>query len=304
MNNPLLSFGTELWRGGVNAWECDEMGHMNTRFYVSRCMEAVAVLLAKAGISRAIALSLVLPEEIHIRFHREAHAANSLHITGGFSRLGKSDSDVVFLLHHSLTGALAATFRIRLASVDGTGGDRSPWPSGFNERAAQFMVDIPKEAQARSLDAEPVSATPPDLSAHTRIMLGSLTAQDCGPDGRMLPQKFMGAAADGIRRLTAPLREIVVEHAENPPEKFGGAVLEFRLVHHEWPQLGDCIEVRSAFKGADSRVLRLEHWLLDPISGRGLGYQEVVAIVFDLDQRKIVGISEKALEELKALAIL
>jgi len=302
MDSPLLSFGTELWRGGVNAWECDEMGHMNTRFYLARCMEAVAVLFAKAGIPRAVASSLVRPEETHIRFHREAHAANSLHITGGFSRLGDDDADAVFLLHHSLTGVLAASFRMRLQSLDGNG-SRQEWPAEFVRLASALQVEVPKEAQARSTGHEPISAAPRDLSAHTRIMLGSLTGTDCGPDGRMLPLKFLGAAADGVRRLTAPLREIVVQHADTPPKNYGGAVLEFRLVHFDWPQLGDCIEIRSAFKGADSRVMRLEHWLLDALDGRPLGYQEVVAIVFDIDQRKIVGITEAAKAELDALVV-
>ena len=27
--------GLEVWRGGVNTWECDEMGHLNVRFYVA-----------------------------------------------------------------------------------------------------------------------------------------------------------------------------------------------------------------------------------------------------------------------------
>jgi acyl-CoA thioester hydrolase len=34
----------EVWRGGVNTWDCDEMGHMNVRHYVSRAMEGLAGL--------------------------------------------------------------------------------------------------------------------------------------------------------------------------------------------------------------------------------------------------------------------
>ena len=29
------STGVEVWRGGVNLWECDQMGHLNVRFYAA-----------------------------------------------------------------------------------------------------------------------------------------------------------------------------------------------------------------------------------------------------------------------------
>ena len=41
--------GLEVWRGGVNTWECDEMGHMNVRFYVSRFIEGLAGLALRLG---------------------------------------------------------------------------------------------------------------------------------------------------------------------------------------------------------------------------------------------------------------
>lgn len=299
---PLLSFGTEVWRGGVNSWECDEMGHMNTRFYVARCMEATSVLFAYAGIAGAIVHSHITIKEMHIRFHREAHAANSLHITGGFANVGDSEADLVFLLHHSFTGALAASFRVRVAHIDEQQQPQD-WPAAFRDKATEFAVDTPKEAQVRSTGTETVSPVAPDLSAHTRIMLGAPTGNDCDLQGRMLPQKFIGAASDGIRRLTAPLREIVAANAEVVPTNIGGAVLEFRIVHFAAPKLGDCIEIRSAFKGCDSRVMRLEHWMTDAVTGACLGFQEVVAIVFDIDARKIVGITDAAKEKLEPLMV-
>ncbi|MEI9891118.1 MAG: hypothetical protein WDN45_11635 [Caulobacteraceae bacterium] len=32
--------GTEIWRGGVTPWQCDEMGHMNVRFYLAAATRA------------------------------------------------------------------------------------------------------------------------------------------------------------------------------------------------------------------------------------------------------------------------
>jgi len=303
----MMNDGAEVWRGGVNAWECDEMGHMNTRFYVVRCMEGLAVLFAYAGLPGFFAFgatSTAQVDEMHIRFHREAQAATPLYLTAGFSRIGEQDAEVVALLRHSLDGALVATFRIALHATTAQG-DALAWPAPFSERAAALTMDVPPEARPRSVKAGPTPSLEAlsALDGHKRIALGALAAGDCDAFGRMAPQKFMGAVADGIRGLTAPLREIVARHAETVPDRFGGALLEFRIVHVGSPRTGDCFEVRSAFTGADTKTLSLEHWMVDPIGGQVWGYMECVAIVFDLDRRKIVNITDAATVALRPLML-
>jgi len=81
-----MTGGIEIWRGGVNTWECDEMGHMNVRFYVARAMEGLVGLAAALGLPHAFAAhagATLLVREQHIRFLREARAGAALHMTGG-----------------------------------------------------------------------------------------------------------------------------------------------------------------------------------------------------------------------------
>ena len=299
--------GTEVWRGGVNAWECDEMGHLNTRFYVARCMEGLSVLFALAGLPHVFApdaSATIQVDEMHIRFHREAPVATPLHLTAGFSRLGEGDAEVVALLRHGIGGALAATFRVALRA-SAPDGDDTAWPAPFRDRAAGFGMAVPPEARPRGVKSGPVPAIDGTaaLQAHLRIALGSLAPADCDAFGRMLPQKFLGAVSDGIRGLTTPLREIVIRHAPTAPEHYGGAVLEFRIVHAGRPRTGDCFEVRSAFTAADGKTMSLEHWMVDPVDGRVWGHMESIAVVFDIDRRKIVGITDAALEALRPLIL-
>ena len=39
------------YRGSVEAWEIDHMGHMNVQFYVKKAMHAVRIFFLKVGIS-------------------------------------------------------------------------------------------------------------------------------------------------------------------------------------------------------------------------------------------------------------
>jgi acyl-CoA thioester hydrolase len=283
---------TEVWRGGVNAWECDEMGHMNTRYYLARCMEGATALLVIAGLAEGLAATAL--RETHIRFHREARAATALHMEGGLARLDDNDAELLLMLRHSGDGSLAATFRVTLAH-------EGPWPDAFRKRSTALVVDVPPQAKPRSVG----SGVPErqDLERHTRIAMGAIMPADCDHRGRMLPQKFAGTVSDGVRQLTAPLREIVVEHAEAPVPNIGGAVLEMRVAHLGQPALGDLFEVRSAFRGGDARTLVLEHWMLDPRDGRRWGYMESIAVVFDIEKRVVVGITEAARAALKPFAL-
>ena len=43
----------ELYRGSINTWECDEMGHMNVRFYVAKAMEGLAEVAHVVGLGHA-----------------------------------------------------------------------------------------------------------------------------------------------------------------------------------------------------------------------------------------------------------
>jgi acyl-CoA thioester hydrolase len=119
----------------------------------------------------------------------------------------------------------------------------------------------------------------------------------------MRPEQFIGRVSDGIPRLIRSFRETVVGASDEQPARVGGAVLEYRLVHLDWPRAGDRLEIRSGLKDADTRTKRMVHWMIDPESGKAWGTSEAVAITFDLDARKIVPITEAARAELLKHAV-
>jgi acyl-CoA thioester hydrolase len=293
--------GVEIWRGGVNTWDCDEMGHMNVRFYVVRAMEGLVGLAAEMGLPHAFAphanATLVVREH-HIRFLKEAHAGAPLHMLGGVVEIGETEAKLLQLLVHSATGELAATFQTTVAHVTPRDGEPFPWPTIVRERSKALKVEVPERAQARSVDLSPAvpqaSLARAEALGLTRISLGALSTGECDAFGRMRAEQFIGRVSDGIGAFIAPLRDIVAEAAEPPPGRVGGAVLEYRIVYLAWPRLGARLEVRSGLIGSEGRVMRCAHWLLDPDTGEALATSTVSAITFDLDARKAVVISPKA----------
>jgi acyl-CoA thioester hydrolase len=297
--------GVEIWRGGVNTWECDEMGHMNVRFYVTRAMEGLAGLAALLGLPHAFAPgagATLLVRDQHIRFLRECQAGAALHMLGGVIEIGEDEARLLQLLVHSRTGELAATFQTTVAHVTPGEGRPFPWPQRSRERAQALTVEVPKEAQARSIVLDPVDSQASLERANEldlrRISLGALSPADVDVFGRMRPEQFIGRVSDGIPGLIGAFRETVAAKASARPARTGGAVLEYRLLFLEWPRAGDRVEIRSGLAGVDARTQRMMHWMLDPETGKAWGSSEAIAITFDLDARKVVAISEEAQAEL------
>ncbi|MBU4435869.1 MAG: thioesterase family protein [Alphaproteobacteria bacterium] len=302
--------GVETWRGGVNTWDCDEMGHMNVRFYVTRAMEGLAGLAAELGLPHAFtpyANATLLVKEHHVRFLREAHAGATLHMLGGVIEISDTEARLLQLLVHSATGELAATFQTTVVHATPREGEVFPWPQITRDRAEALKVQVPELARARSIDLSPFTPTAGLERANAlglqRIGLGALSPHECDVFSRMRAEQFIGRVSDGIGAFISPFRDLIVAHAEHPPTRFGGAVLEYRLAYLFWPRPGDRVELRSGLIGSDPRTMRMVHWMLEPTTGLPWATSEAVAVTFDLDARKVVPITPAAQTALQAFVV-
>ena len=299
--------GVEIWRGGVNTWESDEMGHLNVRFYVTRSMEGLAGLAAELGLPHAFApgaAATLIVRDQHIRFLRECRAGAALHMTGGVIEMGEDEARLLQLLIHSKTGEIAATFQTTVAHITSGEGRAFPWSKRTLELAEGLKLEVPKEAQARSIKLGPIESKASLERAEelglVRIGLGAIGLTEVDVFGRMRAEQFIGRVSDGIPSLVGSFRTVVADKAPERPKSIGGAVLEYRLAFLEWPRAGDRVEIRSGLAGVDAKTQRLMHWLLDPETGKAWGTSEAIAITFDLDTRKVVPISKEAQADLAA----
>jgi acyl-CoA thioester hydrolase len=281
------------------------MGHLNVAFYVAKSMEGLGALAAELGMPAAFgpaATSTLVVREQHIRFLREARPNAPLSMTGGVVSLSETDARVLFLMRHA-SGELAATFNTIVSHVTSDEVRAFPWPDRVRARAEALAIDIPPEAAARSVNLDPVETQASLARAielgMSRTGLRMLGVGDCDAFGRMRPEIMMHRLSDGVPHIFSGLR---AEQAAGSP-RIGGAVLEYRLIHHAWPKAGDRLELRSGVAGGDRRIRRLIHWLLDPDSGKPWGSAEAIAISLDLEARKIIALSDEDVARTEAVAI-
>jgi acyl-CoA thioester hydrolase len=298
----MLEGGVEVWRGGVNAWQCDQMGHLNVRFHVAHAMEGLAGLAGALGMTQAFAprgASTLQVREHHIRFLREARLGDPLHMTAGVLELGEDDARLALLLMHA-GGAAATIVQTVVRHVETSERRRFPWPGAVRRKADSLKVRIPDGLGPRSLE-------PGASIAHTTLAktdsaglkpyaAGTFGPEDCDVFGRVAPHRLMARMHDGAGIGIAMMRTAV-------GEDIGFAVVEYRIVYFEPPGPGDRFLVRSGLVQAEPRRIGWTYWAFDAETGAPIATARSVLVPFDLEARKAMTLADDAVAKLKAQVV-
>ncbi len=284
-----------LYQGCANAWECDEMGHLNVRFHVARAVQGLAALSAEMGMAQAFgaaANATIAPLDIHVRFLREARPGAPLKMRGGLLDTAETEASAYLELRHA-DGAPSSTFRVRLAHIEPRTRRAFPWSSASRRAFPGLACALPAHGAPRSIDLDhspsDVDMARADALALPIIGRSIVQPHECDAFGLAHADAFITRVSDAVPWLLADWR---VEGAQMAAAKDGvqrapgGAAVEFRVLIKSWPRAGDHVLVRSAIAEVMEKANRIVHWLIDPVSGAPWARVEAIAISFDLITRK------------------
>lgn len=283
----------DIYRGSATQWECDEMGHMNVRFYAARAVEGAMGYFAALGLG-----SLARPSEpatartvdLHIRFHREARVGEPLVMRAGTLAIGKTDVTLFQNLEHA-DGRPCATILHTLRHIEGKSRQPFAWPRRMIEVFAARMCALPDAGQPRSITSAPpvleASVARADMLGLPVIGLRTLGAMDMDGWNHARPDVLLGLISDSVSGLTSSwLAERAA--AGHDDSRRGAVVLEFRLHFPASPKFGDRMMLRSGLSGQTERTKLLTHWVLDPETGKPWCVAQAAAASFDLVARKLI----------------
>ncbi|WP_421792597.1 thioesterase family protein [Hyphobacterium sp.] len=295
----------ELWRGCANAWECDELGHLNVRFYLAKSWEAVADLADRIGMPQAFqpgTTSTLRPKDIRIRYLAEAHPGAPLYISGGVTAIARQSAEIALLVQHSASGRMAAAFTLRLMhAVPGEGG-AFDWPIRIREALERYRIDPPAEGQPRSIDigapAKRIHIQKADALGLTEIGRGRILPEDCDAFGMMMPEHFQGKISNSAANFSEAFPEQTADHADGGG-RVGGVLLEGRICARRWPRVGQGYVVRSGVQDFNANIRRIVHWVFRA-DGKLMWSMQGVAAIMDLEARKILKADDEARKKLTA----
>lgn len=299
----------ETYRGVCNAWECDENGHMNVRFYAQRAQEGlvgVAIALGIPEAFRARTNATLIPVDQHIRFVREARPGAPLHMAAGVVGIGENTAQVYQELRH-LDGSVAATISTVIMHADPASGRAFAWSKRVRERVGDVMCTVPPHGRPRSIDVTRLpgdaNTTIADALGVSVVGRGAFLDSETDVFGRVRPEAAFGRISDSAPNLLQAWRHTAAEEAGAGAAHAGAAVVEYRIVYRRWPRAGDGYVMRSAVTETHDKTMRIVHWGLDPVSGQAWFSAEVVALTFDLVTRKAIQPGPRARAALEAMRI-
>jgi len=300
----------ELWRGNANAWECDELGHLNVRFYLAKAVEAVEGLAERIGMREAFsprATATLIANSIHVRFLAETLPGAPLVIEGGVVDRDDCTLTAALVMKNAATGGDVAGFRMRLDHASPRSRRVFPWPDRYEAAMQAHRVEAPAAAGPRGLSLSPPAKRPTPAEAAGLGMeatgLGRIRASDLDAFGHLRAEMLLGKVSDSVIHFSRGFPEAWAAHAAGDASAVGAALLECRIDVRRTPRAGDGWMMRSGLLEAGAKVRRLIHWIYDPQSGEPLWSVEGVACAMDLRTRTLAPADGDTLERLTAAVI-
>jgi acyl-CoA thioester hydrolase len=268
-----------LWMGIANAWECDEMGHMNVRHYLAKAEDALTLLLT----DRAAGPRNVRRQ--HVRYHRETRAGTPLLIRGGILT-GTVAPRIYTEFVSPHDNVLRASIVMELDGAALPGETIALPPHG----APRGLPETAPRAEATLAQA--------DEAGLREIYRGVIRRDQVDEAGLLRPHQIVALISDGVAHLM-----MAITPSRGTAAGVGGAALEQRIIHRAPARLGDQLTIRSGVMDAGKKTMRFCHWLLNRQTGEAVATCEVVAVAFDLQARKALALPEETRARIREMAV-
>ena len=287
----------ETYLGEALAWEADELGHLNMRYYFERAEQARAFLFASLGLPLASKLkgtSALQVQTQHIHYLKELRPGMGMKVQTGILDLGERDACLLHMITQT-PDIISAIIVETLSHVSKHTLQPFAWPKRTLSRAQDFMVSAPPQAKPRNIDPDEPPGQPSMQAADALelpvIGRGMFSPQDCDVFGFVKPSSVIGRASDSAQHLKSAWPDLDFSSDAG----MSGALLEGRALHRNRPRAGDIYVLRSGLRAAGTNTRELCHWILDPVSGKCWSSFVATACRFNLKTRRLVKIDDEML---------
>lgn len=294
----------ETYRGYVNTWECDDVGHMNVQFYMSKLDSSLEHLRLALGLgpTRIRNDRLYLrPLEDHVRFLSELRVSDCLTIESGILEADQRALIVFSEMRNSVTAEVSATFVTRLESMDVDNGLPVDLPKDIRARAATHMTELPDYATPRSVDLSSPLPTlaAGDIAARKLVPIyhGIITPAQCNVYGWMTQPHYMGRYSDGGGHLW---NAVGMDRQSLNAMGVGVALLENNQRYLQPLRPGTLITVASGIRTLARKTTGFAHYMFNAETGTLVATSEATAILLDLNARRSVEFTQDQWSKLEA----
>lgn len=295
------------WAGECSAWECDDLGHLNMRHYMTKIQQARQMMIIELGLDEAFkmdSVSSVRVEDYHIKYLGEARPGDPLWIETGILALHEDTMVLCHMMRH-LNGKMACTVVENIAHISLRTRKSFGWANRTRQAAKAFMCERPNPTKPRGFSDNLGSIAPPAATLQkwgmTRVGMGVFQPFEMGLHGHITPQALKGRITETIAFVTEGWPDL--HEAEARARGDTGALLEARIFLHRRAEPGDAYHMYSGVQSATSHTRSIIHHLVDVVTGENLFSMLAIGCKFNMKTRKLIQTGDAQLAELEKVAI-
>ena len=291
-----------VYRGVVNPWECDIMGHLNIQFYGAKVADGMSHFCHALGLHQDLtdAGGITLSRrKAYSRYLGELHAGDILDIRAAVLAVDENSVDILAEIINTTTHRLSASFEMQYVGLDGETQQPVPWPREVRQRMTDLTgkhSDAPRPPTAGS----PVPAYAGNLGETFVSSRGTINTWDCDSRGQMSFQQYYAIASDGIgpvRHRMGITRDIALA------KHWGGVALEYDIRFLNPIASGDIYSLRTGLLNLGDKTFRIGHRFHNDSSGELVATFDIIACMCDLQARRAMTIPPEIRAQAETLMV-
>ncbi|MBL4864157.1 MAG: thioesterase family protein [Rhodobiaceae bacterium] len=287
----------DTYRGYVNPWECDEMGHMNIQFYLGKTSDAAFHQQAFMGLGfehQKRERTTYVALEHHIRFHQELFASDLVAVRSGVFSIQEKTMRIYQEVRNALADTLSATLVVDVGHFDMTTRKLTPWPDFARTQADKLLIERPTHADPRS---QPDGSLDRDVSLARaeRLDMGetnrsAVNRWECDSNDHMNARFYLARFSECQGHMWA--RSGLDRHAQKA-KGLATATVEMRLAYFQELTAGQTLLVRTGLEAQGPKTLRYRHWMFNAETGDPVAAAEGTALLISRETRKAVPLPDE-----------
>ncbi len=274
------------YRGGVESWECDQMRHMNVQFYMSKGSDAFAHLQHALGLSPTVIRSTrkgLRFKTLRIQYKSEVHEGTPLYGICGIRHVTEEGIQAFIHIYDAVKDRLSAVYEFSAGYTDYDTDEELPLPADVRDAAERLMDEHPDVYRPAPFAGDLMPNRP--LNHMFESARGSVDVWECDQFDTIEMRHIVGYFSDAATHIINAVgltREIIRNR------NLGSAALDYYSEFHAPIKKSAAILLKSGLMGADGKIFRFGHNLIDMDKGTIAVTTTVIGCYFDMTTRKSV----------------
>lgn len=291
MSNVLSAKLIPAYRGSVEAWECDQMKHMNVQFYMTKTSAAFSHFQNALGLSPAR-----IREEkkgmrfkaMRIQYKSEMGSGGLMH---GFAGVRLVEDNIITGFIHlfdSNKQILSCMYEFTAHYADLESGDFLPLPKDVQEKAKQFEDDHSDQYKPAPMATITLPARPMDHMFETNR--SAVDVWECDQFHNMEPRHIIARFSDAASHIMA---HVGMTRAMQMERNLGSAALDYYMEFQGPIKIASSLVLKSALLDRKPKNFIFGHHLIDCDTGKIVNNTTVLGCYFDMTARKSVPLPQE-----------